>query len=464
MRRSSRSAIRLAVMQGSILAVVLGVVAMTLVATFATSYQSVAARSLISEIRAFASGATARPTNQSLEQFSVKYLSTHTLAAGGSVLVVLANKRVQTAGSEALERSRTVTSLLRSPPRRSLVVATTIGTTPVELVAAPLMVGHHIVGTIIATADLTSFAAEKSRVLDLSLAEAALALVAGTAGGYLLLRQLLRTVGRITMTADSLGRSSLDDRLGDQGRDDEVGALARTFDEMLDRIQAMVEGQRRLLADVSHQLRTPLTVARGHLEVLARTGTEDPSSVRETIDLVVDELGHMAALVERLLMLGHAMDPGFLELHPVDLRTLIADCDAAAKVLAPREFSLGDVPDVVVMIDEEKIRGAILNLVANAVNATRTGDAVRLSARIDPLTGEISLIVEDGGPGIAPAQRERLLGRFARLSESTSDGSGLGLAIVKAVSEAHGGRVDVGDSHLGGAKVTIVLPGSDWLE
>ncbi len=464
MRRSSRSAIRLAVVQGSILAVVLGVVAMALVATFATSYQSVAARSLIGEIRAFANGAAARPTNQSLEQFSVKYLRTHTLAAGGSVLVVLANKRIQTAGSEALEQSRTVTTLLRSPLRRSLVVATTIGTTPVELVAAPLKVGRHTVGTIIVTADLTSFAAEKSRVLDLSLAEAALALVAGTASGYLLLRQLLRTVGRITMTADSLGRSSLDDRLGDQGRDDEVGALARTFDEMLDRIQAMVEGQRRLLADVSHQLRTPLTVARGHLEVLARTGADDPSSVRETIDLVVDELGHMAALVDRLLMLGHAMDPDFLELHPVDLRTLMADCDAAAKVLASREFSLGAVPDVVVMIDEEKIRGAILNLMANAVNATSDGGAVRLSARIDPLTGEISLIVEDGGPGIAPAQRERLLERFARLSESTSDGSGLGLAIVKAVSEAHGGRVDVGDSTLGGAKVTIVLPRSDWLE
>lgn len=438
---------------------VLGVIAVTLVATFATSYQSVAARSLVNEMRAFARGASARPANEPLETFSIQYLKTHALASGGSVLVVLSSGRIQTAGSQALEKSPLVVPLLTRAPRRAFVVSTTIGKKPVELAAAPLVVGRHVVGTIIFTADLTSFAAEKSRVLELSLAEAALALVAGTAGGYLLLRQLLRTVGRITKMADSLGRSSLDQRLGDQGRDDEVGALARTFDEMLDRIQAMVGGQRRLLADVSHQLRTPLTVARGHLEVLGRTGAEDPASVHETIDLVVDELAHMGALVERLLMLGHAMDPEFLELHPVDLRSLMADCDASARVLASRAFVLGNVPDIVLAVDESKVRGAVLNLMANAVSATVEGDTIRLSATIGADAGEISLIVEDSGPGIPTSQRDRSLERFARLGHGGPGGSGLGLAIVKAISEAHGGRVEIGDSDLGGARVAMVLPG-----
>jgi signal transduction histidine kinase len=437
----------------------LGVVAVTLVATFATTYQSVAARSLVSEIRNFATATTTRPASESLEAFSIQYLKTHALASGGSVLVVLPSGRVQTAGSQALEKSPIVAALLRNPPRHSVVISTTIGTTPVELVATPLAVGSRIVGTIIVTADLSSFAAEKSRVLELSLAEAALALLAGTAGGYLLLRQLLRTIGRITTTADALGRSSLDHRLGDQGRDDEVGALARTFDEMLDRIQAMVGGQRRLLADVSHQLRTPLTVARGHLEVLGRTGPDDPVAVRETIDLVVDELAHMGVMVERLLMLGHAMDPEFLEPHPVDLRTLMADCDASARVLAPREFVLGAVPDIVLVVDEAKVRGAILNLVANAISATVEGDTIRLSALLDAHTHEIALVVDDSGPGILPAQRSRSLERFARLGHGSPGGSGLGLAIVKAVSEAHGGHVEIGDSNLGGARVAIVLPG-----
>ena len=464
MHRTSRSAIRLAVVQGAILAVVLGVVAITLVTTFASSYQSVAARGLISEMRAFAKAAELRTPTQTLEQFSVAYLRSHGLAAGGSVLIIFAHHEIQTAGSQPLVRSREVMALVSTPPHHFVVIATKIGITPVELVAAPLFSGHRVVGIIIETADLTTFAAERSRVLQLSLVEAALALIAGTAGVYLSLRQLLRTIGRITETANSLGRSSLDERLGDQGRADEVGALARTFDEMIDRIQALVEGQRRLLADVSHQLRTPLTVARGHLEVLGRTGTEDPEVVRETIDLVVDELGHMGALTERLLMLGNAMDPDFLDVHPVDLRDVLADCEAAAQVMADRSFVLGNVPDIVIAVDEAKLRGVILNLVDNAVNATNEGDTIRLSANIDHATKEILVSVDDNGPGIAQSQRTRSLERFARFDDSTSGGSGLGLAIVKAVSEAHGGRVEIHESDLGGARVTIVLPGSNWIE
>ncbi|NNN09055.1 MAG: HAMP domain-containing histidine kinase [Acidimicrobiaceae bacterium] len=445
-------------MQGLILAVVLGGVAVTLVLTFSTSYQDVAARGLVTELKSFASAATSRPHNQSLETFSVEYLQTHALASGGAVLVALPHAgRVQTAGSQSLEGSSIVQAYLKNPPRASRVVSTTIGATPVEMAEAPLYVGPKLAGTVIATADLSAFAAERTRVLALSLLEASIALLAATAGGYLLLRQLLRTVGRITSTADELGRSSLDQRLGDQGRDDEVGDLARTLDEMLDRIQVMMQAQRRLLADVSHQLRTPLTVTRGHLEILARTGSDDPVAVRETIDLVVDEITHMSALVQRLLMLGHAMDPEFLDIQPVDLRALLGDCFAAAQVLDARQWALGPVPDVVLLVDEAKLRGAILNLVANSVNATSEGDSIRLGASLDQTGAEISICVDDSGPGIPPSQRSRALERFSSLDGSTS-GSGLGLAIVKAVCDAHDGRVEITSSQLGGAQVSIVLP------
>jgi len=440
---------------------VLGVVSVTLVGTFATSYQSVAARSLVGELRAFADAAALRPATQSLEAFSISYLGSHALASGGAVLIDLTpGGRVETKGSQSLASSPFVASLLAHPLRRSLVRPATIGSTPVELAAAPLLEGSRLVGMIIATADLTAFAAERSRVLTLTLLEASIALLAATAGGFLIVRQLLRTVGRITLAADELGRSSLDRRLGDQGRDDEVGDLARTFDEMLDRIESMMRAQRRLLADVSHQLRTPLTVARGHLEVLARTDAHDPAVVRDTIDLVVDEIAHMSAEVERLLTLGHAMDPEFLDRQPVDLRSLLGDCFAAARVLAPRSFSLGSVPDLVLSIDEAKVRGAVLNLVANSVRATGPGDAIRLGSALSPSRSEILIFVEDAGGGIAPADRERVLERFARLAPSTTGGAGLGLAIVKAVAEAHGGRVEIADSTLGGARVTLVLPAS----
>ena len=450
---------RLAALQGLLLAVVLGVVILTLEGYFASSYEKVAAQGLSSELRAFARAATLRPVKQSLEAFSISYLHSHALASGGAVLVAFADGgRVQTERSSSLAVSNVVATMLRSPLAHSLTRSATIGGAPVELAASPLYEGSKFEGTIVMTADLTVFAAERSRVLELSLAEAAVALLAGVAGTYLLLRQLLRTVGRITSTADDLGRSSIDQRLGEQGRDDEVGDLARTFDEMLDRIQAMVQGQSRLLADVSHQLRTPLTAARGHLEVLGRTGTTDPEAVRETLHLVVDEISHMSTMVDRLLMLGHAMDPEFLDTQPVDLRALLGDCFAATRVLAPREFVLGPIPDVVLLIDEAKVRGAILNLVANSVNATNPGDTISTGASLIAKRREIELIVEDSGHGIPLEMRELALERFARLGVRTPGGTGLGLAIVKAVCEAHGGNISIGESALGGARVTMILP------
>ncbi|MDE3221890.1 MAG: HAMP domain-containing histidine kinase [Acidobacteriota bacterium] len=439
--------------------IVLGIVVVTLEGFFATSYESVAAQSLNNELRAFSKAATLRPAHQTLEAFAVHYLHTHALASGGAVLILFPNgARVQTAGTSALYASSLIRAFESTPPTRSFARAVTIGHHPVELAAAPLYEGATYAGTVIATADLTPFAAERSRVLELSLAEATIALLAGIAGTYILLRQLLRTIGRVTSTADELGRSSLDQRLGDQGRDDEVGDLARTFDEMLDRIDAVVQAQSRLLADVSHQLRTPLTVARGHLEVLARTATTDPDAVSETLGLVVEEIAHMSVMVERLLMLGHAMDPEFLETQPVDLRTLFADCFAASRVLGERVFTLGALPDVVLDVDEAKIRGALLNLVANSVNATRPGDTIALGASVDVSGEQIELVVEDSGPGIPAALRNQALERFARPGSRAAGGSGLGLAIVKAVSEAHGGYVVIEDSALGGARVAMVLP------
>ena len=458
-RRRSGTAVRLAALHGGILAVALGAVAIALVASFSTSYQTVAASGLATELRTFARAASARPARESLEAFSVAYLESHALASGGAVLVALpGGGRVQTASGADLARSPVVATLLAHALTRSEVRATTVGNRPVELAAAPLLEGARPAGTIVATADLRPFAAERSRVLALSLAEAAVALIAGVASSYVLLRKLLRTVGRITSAADEIGRSSLDRRLGDQGTDDEVGDLARTFDEMLDRIETAMAGQRRLLADVSHQLRTPLTVARGHLEVLNRTGAADPTTVKETIDLVVDELGHMGSVVERLLMLGHAMDPDFLARTPVDLRALLGDCFAATKVLAPREFTLGPVPDRVLLVDEAKVRGAVLNLVANAVKATREGDSIHLAASVDEYADTVELVVEDSGPGIPANERAEALERFSRPGARSEGGTGLGLAIVKAVAESHGGRVTIGESRLGGARVSIMLP------
>jgi signal transduction histidine kinase len=311
---------------------------------------------------------------------------------------------------------------------------------------------------MIVASDLTQLHADSDRVLGLVVGEALVALIGAVAGAYLLLRRLLRNVGRITTTAASIESGDLDRRLGDQGTDDEVGQLAATFDSMLDRLQAAMTVQRRLLSDVSHQLRTPLTVARGHLEVLARQANVEVFEVRETASVVVDELDHMRALVERLLMLGRALEPDFLEVDPLDLRTFLSDLFDSAQVLAPRTWILAPVPDLVLDVDVAKLRGAMLNLIDNAVKATGEGDIIELAASLQGAGGVVAIAVEDSGPGIPHDQLSDVRERFGRLGTADREGSGLGLAIVGAVAEAHGGTFELGPSALGGCRAAVVLP------
>ena len=454
------TAARLAAFHALLLVIVLGAVVFLLVRQFTGSYRAVAQRALTSEMAAYVDAVSAAPPADDIQSFTVSYLEGRALPAGTVLVVSLTNgSTVATPGAAGLFSDSRITSWLASPPTKSLSKEITIGGVPNEVLAAPLLVGGAKVGTFLAVTDLSSQEGQRSKVFGLSLAEAGIALLAGAASAYLLLRRLLRTVGRITAAAEEIGSTSLDRRLGDQGSTDEVGDLARTFDSMIDRIDAAMTAQRRLLSDVSHQLRTPLTVARGHLEVLQRTGEiADPQAVDETVELVIDELEHMRSLVERLLLLGRAIEPDFLAPELIDARSFFADIYYACQVLAPRHWSLIPVPDVVLNADAAKLRGAVLNLVDNAVKVTAADDSIELSALYDAAHGTFTFAVEDSGPGIPAAQREAVLARFARPGARDEDGSGLGLAIVRAVAQAHGGHVTVGESRFGGARVAIVLP------
>ncbi|HUY21590.1 MAG TPA: HAMP domain-containing sensor histidine kinase [Acidimicrobiales bacterium] len=459
-RRRAGTAARLAGFHAAVLAVVLGVVVAALVHQFSLSYEALAANSLVDELHAYTAAASRAAPDESLVAASVAYLQSRSLPAGTVLVLAFRGSRVlATPGADALRRDPAAARWITTPPPATVVETTRIGDKDTELLVAPIRTGSRTVGTMLAATDLSPLRAQRSRVLMLSLAEATVALLAGVLSSYLLLRRLLRTVGRITTTAEEIGRGELDRRLGDQGTDDEVGQLATTFDTMIGRVDEAMTAQRRLLSDVSHQLRTPLTVARGHLEVLQRTGgLADEQSANATVALVVDELDHMRALTERLLLLGRAMEPDFVSLEPVDVRAFVADLYDAARVLAPRRWSCDAVPDIVVQADSAKLRGALLNLVDNAVKATTADDAIAFVTTLDPTAGTVSFAVEDSGPGIPLAERAAVLTRFARPGARGEDGSGLGLAIARAVAEAHGGGVEVGESPLGGARVAVVLP------
>jgi signal transduction histidine kinase len=456
-RRRLGLATRLAAFLALLLALILSATAFETQRAFASRSLDSVTRDSVSELASY-QRALAGTTPTRVGPSTVAYLRSRVLPQGEVVMVALPDgRRFGSAGSAALLRDPAVRTVLARPPSSTTSTRTTLDGVDTLFLAAPIRDGSRTLGTLVVATDLTRLEADQHRVLVLVGAEALVALVGAVAGAYLLLRRLLRTVGRITTTAASIEDGDLDRRLGDQGTDDEMGQLAATFDSMLDRLQAAMVVQRRLLSDVSHQLRTPMTVARGHLEVLARQPTADLTEVRETVAVVVEELDHMRALVERLLMLGRALEPDFLQVEALDLRTFLSDLFDAARVLADRRWTLAPVPDLVLEVDVAKVRGALLNLIDNAVGATAPGDAVTLRAERTG-DGSVVLAVEDSGPGIPPDQVAGVLARFGRLGSADREGSGLGLAIVTAVAEAHGGAFELGRSSLGGCRAAIVVP------
>jgi signal transduction histidine kinase len=165
----------------------------------------------------------------------------------------------------------------------------------------------------------------------------------------------------------------------------------------------------------------------------------------------------MERLVNDLLLLARTEEGGRLELEEVEIGGFLADQLEAVRPIANGRIELGAVVDGTVEADPHALAQAIRNLVRNALEHTRAGGSVRLSA--EPQGDGIELAVEDDGPGIPPAERSRVFERFHRVRQGTGKGSGLGLAIARAIVEAHGGTIRADEARGGGARVSLWLPG-----
>jgi two-component system, OmpR family, sensor kinase len=288
----------------------------------------------------------------------------------------------------------------------------------------------------------------------------ALRIAAGVSIGVLLLASLLAWVvaGRVLAplrvlrdTARSIGESDLTRRIPVEG-DDELADIARTFNEMLDRLEEAFASQKAFISDAGHELRTPITIIRGHLDVMG----DDPSDRRETLELVSDELDRMSRLVNDLLLLAKANRPDFLQPETIDLDDLTHELFAKASALASRDWRLAAVGSGRIVADRQRLTQALMNLSQNAVAHTHQGDAVELGSEVR--NGDARLWVKDTGPGVPEHEQTRIFERFVRLDRSGGEGAGLGLAITRAVAESHGGRVEL-DSRPGqGARFTVIIP------
>lgn len=277
-------------------------------------------------------------------------------------------------------------------------------------------------------------------------------LVAAGAIGYGLAGRALASLRQIARTARLISREDLTRRIGYRGAHDEVGTLAATLDEMLERLEAAFAEQQQFLSDVSHELRTPMQVIKGHLEVLRRLPQTDPQEVRETLTLVLEEVDRMAKLTTQLLTLARARAAPARQ--PLVLRPFLEEILRKAQTLAPRRFALQADADIIVTVDRDALTQIMLNLLQNAVDNTSPEDGITIGAAADH--HEFRLWVADTGRGIPPEAMDHLFDRFYRVGEN--GGSGLGLAIVDALARAHGGRVHA-RSRLGeGSTFEVILP------
>ena len=296
-------------------------------------------------------------------------------------------------------------------------------------------------GTFVVTADLEHERAEVSEAVQvaLSIALAMLAIVGVLA--FLAVGRVLAPLRTLGATARSI--ESTDDltrRIEVRG-DDEIAELGHLFNAMLDRLEQAFALQREFISDAGHELRTPITIIRGHLSLLER----DP----ETLAIVTDELDRMSRFVEDLLTLAKAERPDFLLLGELDLDLLTDELMAKARKLAPRDWQLEHIGAGLLRADRQRVTQAVMNLAHNAVQHTSEGDTIALGSSLD---GDVRIWVADTGPGIARADQERIFERF------NGDRTGLGLAIVRTIAEAHGGRIELDSAPGEGARFTMVLP------
>jgi len=272
-------------------------------------------------------------------------------------------------------------------------------------------------------------------------------LLLATLGGYLLAAAALRPVESMRRRASAISATTPGARLPVPPSRDEIRDLALTLNEMLARLEAALEHERRFVADASHELRTPLTVMRGELESLAQDRGLTRET-RETLGSVLEEVERLAEIVESLFALSR-LDAGeaSTEWRRFDLAELAATTAEQMSLLATDKnvnVACDSTAGVMVEGDPARLKQVIVNLLDNAIKYTPAGGRVRLSVQREP--GYAVLEVTDDGIGIPAEALPHVFKRFFRVDGSRSreqGGAGLGLAIVKSICSAHGADIEV---------------------
>ncbi len=285
----------------------------------------------------------------------------------------------------------------------------------------------------------------------------AAALIAALLAGYLVAARAAAPLRRFAATAAEVDAGDLSPRIDpDPTAAAELRVLSDSFNLMLDRLEDAFARQRGFVSDASHELRSPLTAIRGQIEVLARDPEPDAADVRRVEAATLAELARVERLVDELLALARLDEGAGAARRELDAAAFLRE----AVLAAPGEAAVGALAAGRIEGDPEMIGRVIRNLVENARRHAGPAGTVRVSSTA--VDGRLRVDVDDDGPGIPPAERQRVFDRFHRSEAArarASGGAGLGLAIAREIVVAHGGSIRAEGSPLGGARVSFELPG-----
>lgn len=284
------------------------------------------------------------------------------------------------------------------------------------------------------------------------------ALILAIVSGAVLAQRALAPVKKITATAESIGESSdLGRKVGYTGPMDEVGHLAATFDNMIEQLDKLFQSQKNFIADASHDLRSPLTVLQGNLDLLKRDMSDE--SKEESLTAMRKEIERMNGIVNDLLLLAEVESDKLNMEELVSLNSVMQEVMESFRLLSPQKNIVeGRTEDVRVKGNGHRLNQMLSNLVSNAVKHTSEDCTIMISLFRDGEWAKIE--VADNGEGIASEHIPHLFDRFYRVNQARSRDSGstgLGLAIVKEIAHRHGGTVTVESSPGNGSVFTVWL-------
>jgi signal transduction histidine kinase len=335
----------------------------------------------------------------------------------------------------------------------------------VRVMYVPIRLGGNVAAVAVLGESLYPMEVTLARVERLLMIFGVIALFGGLLSGWLLTRQALRPVEDLSQRVARIAETGeFTERVPEpsEPNTDEIGRLAVTFNDLLDRLDLMVDRQRALVADTSHELRNPLMVVRGNLELLAHDLPAEDR--REAASDAIEEVDRMTVLIQDLLFLADADANAAIEHHEVALEGIVAAVADDARKVATREDGARAVvlaanDPIIVLGDAERLRQLIWNLVENAIRYTPAGGTVTLALhRRGPVA---ELTVSDTGIGIPAEHLTHIFERFYRVDTGRSravGGTGLGLSIVRQIAESHGGQVRVRSTPGEGSTFTVALP------